>query len=82
MAALVEALHAGTIRGAGLDVYEQEPLPEDSPLWEAPHVIMSPHVSGFTPVYDDRATDVFVTNLARFVAGEPLLNVVDRDKGY
>ena len=80
--ALIAALEKGTIAGAGLDVYEVEPLPEDSPLWKLPNVILSPHVSGFTPYYDERATDLFAENLRRFLAGEPLLNVVDRSRGY
>lgn len=81
-AALIEALENKTIAGAGLDVYENEPLPDDSPFWKLPSVIMSPHISGFTPHYDDRATDVFVENLRRFVAGEPLINLVDRAHDY
>ncbi len=81
-AALIEALDKKTIGGAGLDVYAIEPLPDDSPLWKLPNVIMSPHVSGFTPYYDDRATDLFAENLRRFVVGEPLLNVVDRSRDY
>jgi phosphoglycerate dehydrogenase-like enzyme len=81
-AALIEALGKKTIAGAGLDVYEKEPLPDDSPLWKLSNVIISPHISGFTPHYDDRATDVFAENLRRFVAGESLLNLVDRAHEY
>ncbi len=81
-AALIGALEKGTIAGAALDVYSVEPLPADSPLWRMPNVILSPHVSGFTPYYDDRATDLFAENLRRFVMGEPLLNAVDRTRGY
>jgi phosphoglycerate dehydrogenase-like enzyme len=81
-AALIEALRNGVIAGAGLDVFEQEPLPADSPLWQFPNVILSPHVSGFTPHYDERAMDLFAENLRRYVAGEPLLNVVDLSRGY
>jgi phosphoglycerate dehydrogenase-like enzyme len=80
--ALIKALKEGMIAGAGLDVFSEEPLPEDSPLWELPNVLMSPHVSGFTPHYDDRATDLFAENLRRFIVGEELMNVVDREKGY
>ncbi len=80
--ALVEALVAGQIRGAALDVFEVEPLPEDSPLWQAPNLIISPHISGFSSRYNERAADVFATNLARYVAGDPLLNQVDRERGY
>lgn len=81
-AALVEALGRGQIAGAGLDVFEKEPLPSDSPLWRMENVIISPHVSGFTPKYDDRATDLFAENLGRYLAGELLLNQVDRERGY
>jgi phosphoglycerate dehydrogenase-like enzyme len=63
-------------------VFETEPLPADSPLWGLENVIISPHVSGFTPQYDERATDLFADNLRRYLAGEPLLNVVNREVGY
>ena len=81
-AALIEALRAGTIRGAALDVFAEEPLPASSPLWTLPNVILSPHVSGFTLDYDGRAMALFAENLRRYVAGEPLLNVVDVTRGY
>ncbi len=81
-AALIEALRQAQIAGAGLDVFEEEPLPATSPLWEIDNVIISPHVSGFTPHYDERATDLFAENLRRYLAGEPLLNLVEREKGY
>lgn len=80
--ALLKALLEGVIAGAGLDVFSEEPLPEDSPFWELPNVLMSPHVSGFTPHYDERATELFAENLRRFIVGEDLMNVVDRGKGY
>ncbi|WP_420642979.1 D-2-hydroxyacid dehydrogenase [Candidatus Leptofilum sp.] len=79
---LVRGLKKGWLAGAGLDVFEQEPLPEESPLWEMENVIMTPHISGFTPHYDERAIGIFAENLRRYLAGEPLLNQVDRDKGY
>ena len=79
---LIRALKKGWLAGAGLDVYEEEPLPERSPLWEMDNVIMTPHVSGFTPQYDERATDIFAENLRRYLAGEPLLNQVSRTEGY
>jgi phosphoglycerate dehydrogenase-like enzyme len=79
---LIKALKKGWIAGAGLDVFEEEPLPENSPLWEMENVIMSPHVSGFTPAYDERTTDLLVENLRRYLGGEPLLNVVDREEEY
>jgi phosphoglycerate dehydrogenase-like enzyme len=79
---LIDALRRGQIAGAGLDVFEQEPLPANSPLWQMDNVIISPHVAGFTPHYDDRATDLFAENLRRYLAGQPLLNLVERKKGY
>lgn len=79
---LVRALNKGWIAGAGLDVFETEPLPEDSPLWDMENVIMSPHVSGFSKDYEERALDLFITNLERYLAGQPLFNVVDRQTGY
>jgi phosphoglycerate dehydrogenase-like enzyme len=81
-AALVEALRRNWIAGAGLDVFEQEPLPADSPLWKLENVLISPHVAGFTPRYDERATALFAENLGRYLSGEPLLNLVDKARGY
>lgn len=80
--ALVRALREGWIAGAALDVFEQEPLPGGSPLWAMDNVIISPHVAGFTPHYDDRAADLFARNLQRYLAGEPLLNQADRGREY
>ena len=79
---LIRALKKGWIAGAGLDVFSTEPLPADSPLWKMENVIISPHVSGFTHHYDERAVDLFCENLRRYLAGEPLLNVVNREEGY
>ncbi|HEY8491293.1 MAG TPA: D-2-hydroxyacid dehydrogenase [Dehalococcoidia bacterium] len=81
-AALVRALREGWIGGAVLDVFEQEPLPPDSPLWDLENAILSPHVSGGVDDYDARATAIFVDNLGRYVAGQPLRNVVDPERGY
>jgi phosphoglycerate dehydrogenase-like enzyme len=81
-AALVRALSEGWIAGAALDVFEREPLPGDSPLWKMENVIISPHVAGFTPHYDDRATALFAENLRRYLSGEPLLNQVERAREY
>ncbi len=67
---------------AALDVFAQEPLPASSPLWRLPNVILSPHVSGFTPHYDERAMALFAENLRRYVKGEELLNIVDIRRGY
>jgi phosphoglycerate dehydrogenase-like enzyme len=80
--ALIEALRQGQIAGAGLDVFAIEPLPADSPLWQFENVIISPHVAGFTPHYDDRASDLFAENLRHYLAGEPLVNLVERERGY
>lgn len=80
--ALVEALEKGWIAGAGLDVYEVEPLASDSRLWNLDNVILSPHVAGFTPLYDRRAIDLFTRNLRRYLDGRQLLNVVSREQGY
>jgi phosphoglycerate dehydrogenase-like enzyme len=81
--ALVSALRCGIIAGAGLDVFEEEPLPADSPLWEMDNVIVSPHHSGSTVRYEERAVDIFIRNLHDFVAGrEPSINRVNLSKQY
>lgn len=80
--ALIRALREGWIGGAGLDVFEREPLPQDSPLYEFENVIITPHVSGASPAYMDRAVPLFCENLRRYIKGEPLLNVVDKELGY
>jgi phosphoglycerate dehydrogenase-like enzyme len=79
---LVRALRKGWIAGAGLDVFETEPLSELSPLWTMENVILTPHISGFTPEYDNRAIDLFAENLRRYLHGVPLLNQVSRETGY
>ncbi|MFA9559708.1 D-2-hydroxyacid dehydrogenase [Evansella sp. AB-rgal1] len=81
---LIEALTHGQIAGAGLDVFEVEPLPEDSPLWEMENVIITPHTSGATEHYNQRLIEeIFIPNLKNYVAGTPLsINVVDYEKGY
>lgn len=81
-AALVEALRSGSIRGAGLDVYVDEPLPEASPLWELENVCLTPHVGGVSPRFWERETELILENLQRYLAGESLLNVVDKQAGY
>jgi phosphoglycerate dehydrogenase-like enzyme len=81
-AALIEALRAGKLAGAGLDVFEQEPLPESSPLWDREDVILTPHVAGLTPRYYERAAALFAENLDRFLSGQPLSNVFDPARGY
>ena len=81
-AALIDALRSGSIAGAALDVVEHEPLDPASPLWAMPNVLVTPHVAGFRGDYWEAATDLFSDNLRRFLAGEPLLNVVDKRAGY
>ena len=81
-AILIRALTENWIAGAGLDVFEKEPLPEDSPLWDLKNVIITPHFAGATPYYVDRLVDIFTENLKRYQAGEPLMNVVDKKLGY
>jgi len=80
--ALIRALQEGWIAGAGLDVFEREPLPEDSPLWAMDNVIITAHYAGSTPHYNERAMAIFLDNLRRYRAGEPLRNVVDKRLGY
>jgi phosphoglycerate dehydrogenase-like enzyme len=81
-AALVDALRAGKLAGAGLDVFEEEPLPPISPLWDLDNVILTPHVAGVTPLYYDRTAVLFADNLDRFLAGQPLRNRFDPARGY
>ncbi|MGE5618595.1 MAG: D-2-hydroxyacid dehydrogenase [Sphingomonadaceae bacterium] len=81
-AALARALREGWIAGAAVDVFEQEPLPEDSEIWDLPNLIVTPHIAGATLPYLDRATEIFEENLRRYLAGEPMLNLLDKQKGY
>ncbi|GAB4410379.1 MAG: D-2-hydroxyacid dehydrogenase [Anaerolineae bacterium] len=81
-AALQDALERGVIAGAACDVFEAEPLPADSPLWKLPSLIITPHIAGSMPDYDERALQVFVENLQRYLARKDLLNLVDRTRGY
>jgi phosphoglycerate dehydrogenase-like enzyme len=81
-AALLDALQKGKIGGAGLDVFVEEPLPSTSPFWHLPNVIVCPRVGGFSPNYMSRSMAFFAENLRRYVSKEPLLNVVDKKKGY
>lgn len=81
--ALLEALEGGTIGGAVLDVFDQEPLPPESPLWRAPNLVMTPHMGcDDEENYIDRSFDIFFDNLRRLHRGEPLENLVDPAKGY
>ena len=81
-AALVRALKEGWIAGAALDVFQQEPLSPESELWGLDNVIVTPHISGGTPRYMERAVGLFCDNLRRYLADEPLRNVVDPARGY
>jgi phosphoglycerate dehydrogenase-like enzyme len=84
-AALVEALREGRIRGAGLDVFAQEPLPADSPLWSLPNVVLTPHVSAVTRGFWTRETELIVGNARRYLTDAPpetWENVVDKQAGY
>jgi phosphoglycerate dehydrogenase-like enzyme len=80
--ALIAALSKGELSGAGLDVFESEPLPADSRLWEMENVIITPHVAGFTPHYFARTAALLADNLERFIEGQPLKNLYDPQKGY
>ena len=79
---LVEALRAGDIAGAGLDVLEQEPLPADHPLWTTPGVLLTPHTAGYGPYLDERRYEVILDNCRRFLAGQPLRNLVDKARWF
>lgn len=80
--ALVQALQEGTIAGAALDVFEQEPLPQDSPLWVLPNCLVTPHVAAASPMYLNRALDLFCRNLEAYRQGRPLPTQVDPGRGY
>jgi phosphoglycerate dehydrogenase-like enzyme len=80
--ALVEALHAGEIAGAGLDVFETEPLPPDSPLWDAPNTLITPHFTAALPDKVDRSVDVITENFRRYRAGQSMLNRLSQEDLY
>ena len=80
--ALVRALEEGRLAGACLDVTDPEPLPPEHPLWDMGNVVITPHVSGRSALTGKRRRVVYLENLGRFGAGEPLLNVVDKKAGY
>lgn len=79
---LIEALRSGVIAGAALDVFEIEPLPQDSAFWELPNVLITPHVAGLSPHYMTRAAEIVFENIRRYGKGEALLNAVDLTEGY
>ncbi len=82
LAALEEALSEGWIAGAGIDVFETEPLPTESPLWQMENVIVTPHSAGYGPHTEERRRAVILDNVRRFVAGEPLTNITDKARWY
>ena len=79
---LAAALHGGEIAGAGLDVFEQEPLPAEHPLWTMPGVLITPHTAGFGPYLDERRYEILLDNCRRFIAGQPLRNAVDKSSWF
>jgi phosphoglycerate dehydrogenase-like enzyme len=79
---LIDALQNNLIKGAGLDVFADEPLPENSPFWDMPNVIITPHIGAASPLYADRAVKLFADNLTRYLEGSPMINVVDKSSGY
>ncbi len=80
--ALISSLKKGMIKGAGLDVFETEPLPKTSPLWSMKNVIITAHYAGFTQHQESRAVNLFCKNLELFLKGKKMVNVVDKEKGY
>ncbi len=80
--ALIAALQSGHLGGVSLDVFRTEPLPADSPLWDLPNAMLTPHASGTHDRVSAYTADLFLENLERYVAGRPLLNVADRSRGY
>lgn len=80
--ALIDALRERRIAGAALDVFETEPLPASSPLWDLDNVILTPHVSGMAPNYESRVVDIFIDNYQYFVAGKRMPTEVDFERGY
>lgn len=79
---LIAALQSGHLGGAGLDVVEHEPLPASSPLWDMPNVLITPHVGAQSAQRYDRVTEFFIDNIARYRAGKPLRNLVDKELGF
>ena len=80
--ALIRALQEGRIAGAGLDVVHKEPLPPEDPLWNAPNLIITSHSSGVSAGTDRRVLELLTENVRRYFNGLPLLNVVDKQRGY
>ena len=80
--ALIDALQSGRLGGAALDVFEEEPLPEDSPLWDMPNVLVSPHSASTSNRENERLTDLFCANLRCYLDGKPMQNVLDVGRLY
>jgi phosphoglycerate dehydrogenase-like enzyme len=80
--ALVDALRAGRIRGAALDVFQEEPLPADSPLWTLDNVLITPHAGAVSPRFWERETELMVRNIGNYLAGGRMENAVDKTRGY
>ncbi len=80
--ALLRALKEGWIAGAGLDVFEQEPLPQDSEFWKLNNIVITPHIGGSSRQYQKRSVKIFCGNLRRYLEGKPLMNMVDKKAGY
>ncbi|MCE5197570.1 MAG: D-2-hydroxyacid dehydrogenase [Armatimonadota bacterium] len=80
--ALGDALRSGKLNGAALDVFPTEPLPPDSPIYDLPHTIITPHTAGSSARYSERAAEIFKRNLDAFVSGEEMINVYDKERGY
>jgi phosphoglycerate dehydrogenase-like enzyme len=80
--ALFDALQSGRLAGAGLDVTEVEPLPEESPLWDAPNLVITPHIAGDSVEKERRCVEILRENLQRYASGETLVNVIDKQRGY
>ncbi len=79
---LVRALREGWIAGAAVDVFSEEPLPRESEMWDLPNLIVTPHMAGNFSAYLDRVMDILRENLRRYVAGEPMVNLLDKQRGY
>ncbi len=80
--ALIEAAKSGKLGGAVLDVFEEEPLPAESPLWDAPNVVITPHIAGVSKRSMDALVDLFVANISRYLKGQELYNLIDPEQGY
>ena len=79
---IVTALQEGIIQGAALDVFDTEPLPESSPLWDQQNLIITPHISSLSPQYLDRAIKLFCENLKKYISSSELITLIDKEKGY